>query len=139
MKGRVQVGLFFVAGLLLFSAITGISSFSADQDKVAVAHDNGVLSRILRGLCGCGLLFVSWCIGKKLLLGWRLFFILQILAWVSFVIGGAMAVNRSYREPSSVWGVIIFSSFLALVTGPIIGYWSWRWYKEKKKFGPGNE
>lgn len=108
------------------------------HDKVTVIHYRNIWFRILSLVLGCGLFCVAWYIRKRHLLGWKLFFVVQILCWVGFVIAGTEGVARGYREHRLI-DEILFGCFLALLTSPVVGYWCWRWRKEKDNFKSRDE
>jgi hypothetical protein len=138
MQQRVFIGLLIWGALMIVSVITGISSVSSTSNDLIVTHYSSLIPRLLVMAVGCGLLYLAWCVRKKLLLGWKLFFLAQALAWSCFIIGGTKAVNSSY--PAHTFkDDCLFACLLALVSSPVAAYWAWRWYKEKINFIGGRK
>jgi hypothetical protein len=133
MQQRVFYGLIIWGALMIVSAITGVSSVSSTSNNLIVTHYSSLILRFFVMAVGCGLLCLARCVQKKLLLGWRLVFLAQALAWSCFIVGGTKAVSSSYPT-HSFKDDCLFACLLALVLSPVAVYWARRWYKEKINF-----
>ena len=133
MQNKILIWLTICGSMLVVSALSGVASVSFLPDKIVITHYSSVILRVFSIALGFGLIFIAWLLRKKHLLGWRLFFLVQVIAWICFVVGGTKAVTSNYPD-ESVKDDFLFAFFLALVSGPVVGYWCWRWRKEKKNY-----
>jgi hypothetical protein len=82
---RNIIGLIIWGILMIVSAISGISSYWTSSQGVSVTYYHSIFMRGLIAVSGGFLIYVSWGIYNRQMLAWRTYFLVQTLAWITFV------------------------------------------------------
>jgi hypothetical protein len=135
---RNTIGLFVWGALLIISAISGISSCWTSDQGVSITYYHNILLRGLVAIVGIFLFYVGWSISKRRRWGWRTYFVVQILAWLTFVSLATSEVAANYPKETST-NILLFAGLLALVSLPVAIYWGIHWHKQKEHFESGNQ
>ncbi len=130
---RYLSSLTIVGILCLISAISGISSFASSNQNYTVTHYHSYLPRGCALLIGCGLLILAWAIRRKLIIAWRLMFLVQVASWIGMVVGGSILTAKQYPHQSAR-GTLLFAAMLAIVSAPVAIFWGYKWYQQKEYF-----
>jgi hypothetical protein len=130
---RTIINLCVWGVLLTVSACSGISYLVTGTNEIIVDHYSNPLIRISAGLFGLGLLVIAWCVHARWMLGWRLFFAMQVIVWFCFISIGTSKIVENYPLWSSS-ADLFFQSSMIIVSIPIAIFWIWRWNKKKSEF-----
>ncbi len=123
----------FLGALGVASAISGMSSITPDFDGTLITRHSDAFSRCFTGVQGVLLLFVGWAIYHRLRWIWRSVFFLFGLVAVEIGLDIYLDV---YRRPRDAMTEAVLT---ALAIGIVGGYWTYRWYRQRKYFYPEGE
>lgn len=130
---RLVIILVLFGILSILSAISGVASFSTGTHGTSITYHSSLFSRLIAAGYGVCVLLLAWGIRRRFRPVWRLTFVAMGLCWIYTVIYASAATAANYPHQSQR-DSLLFTVLLFAVSSPVVFYWAYRWYRQKRYF-----